>query len=225
MALNFPEGAWQTLLGKAYQLLDAVSVNCELPSWSLGGGTVLMFHYNHRLSKDIDIFVPDPQFLGYINPQLSDEAESLTNDYVEGAGYVKLVFDEGEIDFVASDTLTDNPFETDVVLGRDIRLETPVEIVAKKIFHRGDQATPRDLLDFALVIQNNHEEIIRNADVFLRNLDVFIRQLTERREVLKPVFESIDVLDFRLSYDECLNIVCGIQADLALNSQCKKPSI
>ncbi|MGN8084339.1 nucleotidyl transferase AbiEii/AbiGii toxin family protein, partial [Variovorax sp. 22077] len=28
------------------------------PFWTFGGGTVLMFRYRHRLSKDIDIFVP-----------------------------------------------------------------------------------------------------------------------------------------------------------------------
>lgn len=67
-ALNFPDGPWITLLEKAYSLFDSVaSDGFTIPRWSLGGGTVLMFHYAHRRSKDIDIFIPDPQFLGYIN--------------------------------------------------------------------------------------------------------------------------------------------------------------
>ena len=41
------------------------------PFWTFGGGTVLMFRYRHRLSKDIDIFVPDPQDLGFVTPRLS----------------------------------------------------------------------------------------------------------------------------------------------------------
>lgn len=54
--LTFPEGPWETLLEKAYSLFDSVaSDGFALPRWSLGGGTVLMFHYAHRKSKDIDI--------------------------------------------------------------------------------------------------------------------------------------------------------------------------
>ncbi|WP_198117488.1 nucleotidyl transferase AbiEii/AbiGii toxin family protein [Massilia rhizosphaerae] len=36
-------------------------------NWTFGGGTVLMRKYQHRLSKDIDIFVPDPQALNYVS--------------------------------------------------------------------------------------------------------------------------------------------------------------
>jgi hypothetical protein len=39
------------------------------PFWTFGGGTVLMLRYRHRRSKDIDIFVPDPQHLGYVSPR------------------------------------------------------------------------------------------------------------------------------------------------------------
>jgi hypothetical protein len=44
-----------------------------------------MRRHHHRLSKDIDIFVPDPQYLGYLTPRLNAEAESLTTKYVEQA--------------------------------------------------------------------------------------------------------------------------------------------
>ncbi|MFT4197921.1 MAG: nucleotidyl transferase AbiEii/AbiGii toxin family protein [Pseudoxanthomonas sp.] len=78
------------------------------PFWTLGGGTVLMFRYHHRLSKDIDIFVPDPQYFGFVSPRLSDVAAGLTSDYTEQAGtFVKLQFEEGEVDFVASPNLLD----------------------------------------------------------------------------------------------------------------------
>jgi hypothetical protein len=64
-----------------------------------------MFRYGHRLSKDIDIFVPDPQYLGYVTPRLSDRAASLTEEYTEMPGsFVKLQFEEGEIDVVAAPT-------------------------------------------------------------------------------------------------------------------------
>ena len=79
----------------------------------------------------VDIFIPDPQFLAYVNPRTGGRGEDLTSDYKDSNEYVKLFFPEGEIDFVASATLTNNPFEIHEVLGRNIYLETPVEIVAK----------------------------------------------------------------------------------------------
>jgi len=91
-----------------------------------------MFYFGHRRSKDIDIFIPDPQFLGYVNPRLGGRGETLADEYIDTSEYVKLFLPEGEIDFVASLPLTVNPFETNEVLGRHILLERPVEIVAKK---------------------------------------------------------------------------------------------
>lgn len=86
-----------------------------------------MLRYGHRFSKDIDIFVPDPQSLGFVTPRLSDVAESITTDYVEAAGYVKLYLPEGEIDFVAAPNLTTPGFETETILGHEVRVETSVE--------------------------------------------------------------------------------------------------
>lgn len=72
-------------------------------------------------------------------------AESVTHNYVEGSGYIKLLRPEGEIDFVASPNLTVEPFELWHLLGRQVRVETSAEIVAKKLWHRGDRAMARDL--------------------------------------------------------------------------------
>ena len=67
-----------------------------------------MFRYGHRLSKDIDIFVPDP-----LVPRLRDAPTQRhggipDRGYTEMPGsFVKLQFEEGEIDFVAAPNLTD----------------------------------------------------------------------------------------------------------------------
>lgn len=50
----------------------------QQPWWTFGGGTVLKLGIGHRQSKDIDLFVPDPKYLGYLNPRLSDAAEQIT---------------------------------------------------------------------------------------------------------------------------------------------------
>lgn len=214
-ALNFPDGPWVSLLEKAYRLFDAVAADgFTIPRWSLGGGTVLMFHYAHRKSKDIDIFIPDPQFLGYINPRIGGRGEDITSDYQDAAEYVKLFLPEGEIDFVASSTLTNNPFEAHEVLGRNILLETPIEIVAKKIWHRGDRATPRDLLDLAMVIDHHYAEILNHRNIFLKHIEAFTHQCESRKSIMLPVFDAIEKIDCNLSFDECLQRANVLKADL-----------
>src|SRR5262245_21539867 len=101
---------WETLFKRALALIDSAEKSgVRFEPWSFGGGTVLMRRHHHRFSKDIDIFVPDPQYLNYVTPRLNDTAESMTGDYIEAANSLKLVFPEGEIDFVASAPLTANP--------------------------------------------------------------------------------------------------------------------
>ena len=70
---------WEALFLRALELIDSVSyAGITLEGWSFGGGTVLMRRHHHRLSKDIDIFVPDPQYLGYLTPRLNTRVDSLT---------------------------------------------------------------------------------------------------------------------------------------------------
>ncbi len=94
------DGAWRELFPQALVLMDALHQANPLAQWRFGGGTVLMLRYRHRLSKDIDLFIDDPQLLGFVNPRLSEVAESITADYQEGAEFVKLLLPQGEIDVV-----------------------------------------------------------------------------------------------------------------------------
>jgi hypothetical protein len=104
------EKTWEGLFQQALRLLDEIHIHgTKHLYWTFGGGTVLMRKYRHRLSKDIDIFVPDPQALNYVNPRLSQVAEEISMHYEEANGYVKLFLQHGEIDFVASPNLTAHP--------------------------------------------------------------------------------------------------------------------
>lgn len=218
--LYFPDGAWISLLEKAYRLFDAVaSDGFTIPRWSLGGGTVLMFYYAHRKSKDIDIFIPDPQFLAYINPRIGGRGEDVTSEYKDAAEYVKLFLAEGEIDFVACAPLTNHPFEEHEVLGRRILLEKPVEIVAKKIWYRGDRATPRDLLDLAMVTESHYSEILSYRDIFVKNIEIFTNQCESRKSIMLPVFDAIEKIEFNLSFDECLARANRLKRDLLMNTK------
>jgi hypothetical protein len=200
---QLPDGVWQGLLKHAFSLVDEIAAHgIQDPFWTFGGGTVLMLRYGHRLSKDIDIFVPDPQYLGYVSPRLSDVAEGVSDQYVEGPGYIKLLRPEGEIDFVASPNLTAEPFEMWELLGRAIRVETSAAIVAKKLWHRGDRATARDLFDLALVIEREPQALATAGPFLARHRGAFLQQVDQRKLVLKAQFDAIDVLDYRPSYEQ-----------------------
>lgn len=74
------------LLAHALRILAAAGAAYGRPfEWSWGGGTVLALRHRHRHSRDIDIFVPDAQYLPYVSPRLSDAAEQEAADYEEAA--------------------------------------------------------------------------------------------------------------------------------------------
>jgi hypothetical protein len=49
--------SWQQILASAVSIFDDLYRKLELPYLVLGGGTVLMFRFEHRLSIDIDFFI------------------------------------------------------------------------------------------------------------------------------------------------------------------------
>ncbi len=170
-----PAGPWQCLLGHALTLIDEIAEHGRSdPFWTFGGGTVLMLRYGHRLSKDVDIFVPDPQYLGFVNPRISDAASDITTEYEEHAQFVKLLLPEGEIDFVVCPNLTDPGYDQWTLLDRAVKAETAAEIVAKKMWHPGDRATARDLFDLSLVIERDPAALLATGEFFIRHRDTFL---------------------------------------------------
>jgi hypothetical protein len=124
--------------------------------WSFGGGTALMLQINHRESHDIDLFLDDPQVLPYLNPATQGyQVTRQPDDYqTDGAQVIKLMFaGVGEIDFIVSADITDAPSVETEIRGKLVNLETPAEIVAKKVFYRGARLQPRDMFDIAAVAE------------------------------------------------------------------------
>ena len=189
---------WKILVERAFAILALA--DAEL-FWTMGGGTVLMLRHNHRASKDVDIFFRDPQSLGYVNPRMGGIAEQMTAKYEEAPDHVKLYFPEGEVDFVASPLLTAPGFVVGELLGHAVRLETDVEIVAKKLWHRGCEAKARDLFDMCLVIERSPEDLKQAAKYLTRHRAAFLKSIRLRRDILKAQFESIDVRDYRPSFE------------------------
>lgn len=201
--------AWETLFQRALVLIDSVAKSgTKFEPWSFGGGTVLMRRHRHRFSKDIDIFVPDPQYLNYVTPRLNDTAESMTGDYVEAANSLKLVFaGEGEIDFIASAPLTSNPTVVEKLFGRDIKVETSTEIIAKKVWHRGQQFKARDMFDLALVAEKEPRALDEIRPVLRDRKEVVLARIAQGDKQLRADFAELEVLEYRPSYDDCVKIV------------------
>jgi hypothetical protein len=194
---------WEFLFGQALTVVGEIARHGrDEPFWTFGGGTALMLRYGHRFSKDIDIFVPDPQSLGFVTPRLSDVAESITTDYVEAAGYVKLYLEEGEIDFVAAPNLTTPGFEIETIMGHEVRVETSVEIIAKKMWHRGDRITGRDIFDFALIVEREPDVLMPAREFMTRHAAAVFEQLEQRYDQLKQQFDAVDALNYHPTFDQ-----------------------
>lgn len=96
---------------------------------------------------------------GFLNPRLSDMAEAVSRDYEGAEEFIKLFLPAGEIDIVVGTSLTDRPFDIMHHYGREIRIETWAEIIAKKMWHRGDRAKARGLYDLCAVAAAEPEAI------------------------------------------------------------------
>ena len=201
------EPVWQSLLRQAFNLIETAESTAQAPiKWSFGGGTVLMLRLNHRHSKDIDIFLADPQVLGFFNPRISEVAQDVSTAYEESSGHVKLYLPYGEIDFVVASPLLADPFEESTLLERPITLERSGEIIAKKMWHRGNLATARDLFDFAAVHSADPDAIAEAMPALPRNAATFLRQVETRTHVMRAEFDAIDRRDCLMTFDECQSI-------------------
>lgn len=170
-ALGQGTSEWPRLFSVACSLIDQVAERAGDHSfgWSFGGGTALMIHIGHRESRDIDIFLDEEQILGFLDPTKNDLrfADMPSDCLGDGARFQKFAFPGlGEIDFIVAVPLTDRPFESREVGGRETKLETVPEIIAKKVYHRGGTARPRDIFDMAAASRTHHADVVRALRAF-----------------------------------------------------------
>lgn len=145
---------WRDLMRPALRIIDSLETNgYGTLDFRLGGGTVLMFRFEHRISKDIDLFIDDAQALSFLSPRLNDAALQEVGDYQEQANSLKLVLDAGDIDLVVSGTvIPGEPTATLDLEDRRIRLDATAEILAKKILYRAESFKARDVFDLSCAL-------------------------------------------------------------------------
>jgi len=158
---------WPVLFELATSIITQAEAATGGPiDWSFGGGTALMLQIDHRESHDIDLFLGDPQLLPYLNPITQDYAlRRRPEEYdADGSHVMKLIYGAlGEIDFICCAEITGNPSTRAVIEGRGVDLETPAEIIAKKIFYRGSRLQPRDMFDLAAVALHHGDDYVVSA--------------------------------------------------------------
>jgi predicted nucleotidyltransferase component of viral defense system len=137
----------------------------------LGGGTRLMLSLHHRISDDIDLFIRDPQWIGYLTPRLNDYTEQTVDAYEENAISLKLRLAPGEIDFIVAMTLLNRPPQS--LPGVAFKVESVAEVLAKKLFYRGSLLSARDLFDWWAIASMAPSEISRHelAELLRDRLD------------------------------------------------------
>ncbi|MGH8176570.1 MAG: nucleotidyl transferase AbiEii/AbiGii toxin family protein [Steroidobacter sp.] len=138
-------GPWRSLIRVAESLVaDAEATAGSEMRPLLGDGTRLMLSLHHRISDDIDLFIRDPQWIGYLTPRLNDHTESQVDGYEESA--ISLKLRQGEIDFIVAMSLLKQPAQS--FPKAPFAIEPMAEVLAKKLFYRGSMLTPRDLFDW-----------------------------------------------------------------------------
>lgn len=84
-----------------------------------------------------------------------------------------------------------------------MRVETAVEIVAKKMWHRGHTAAARDLFDLSRLIQGKPKALAAAARFLVRHRKEFLFQLRSRDRALRAQFDALDTMTYRPTYDDC----------------------
>ncbi len=121
--------------------------------WTLGGGTGLALKLDHRISYDIDIFLEDAGHLRALSPNRNEVTRAISDRWQEPGHYLRLEREEGVIDLILAAQVTDLGPWYYRFRGRDIPVEEPAEILAKKLKYRGSRIIPRDIFDILAVLR------------------------------------------------------------------------
>ena len=166
--------------------------------YAFGGGTALsLCYFQHRLSFDVDIFIYDAQLMNYINPQIFfEDIEDEIEDYMCMSHQINMITKDGiYVNILSVKNLNPNKKDVLELNNNSILVETPEEIIAKKIIFRKNENKVRDLLDIAFAIHNDND--------FLNKL-VKIDYITKND--LEKLYEAIKRVDEKEIKEE-LNII------------------
>lgn len=170
---------WEILFDRMIGILETLPAPLrEREEWIFGGGTALGLYYDHRESHDIDIFIKNPALIPYLSPRVNDRTERMSHSYTEMSNFLKLHFSEGEIDFIVSPSVTGSPSRKTEIRGNIFQIESPEEIISKKILYRSDEFKPRDVFDTVVALRHDSGILLKNRNVLGSRFPVLLKRLS-----------------------------------------------
>ena len=181
-----------------------------------------MIHAGHRLSRDIDAFIDDPQYLALLSPETTEVWKCSAWD--RAAHYLKLKYPEGEIDFIVTAPISSlPPLEKQIDLTGiragskpTIQVDPPTEIALKKLHYRATMLKPRDVFDIAVIATIDGEALIANLHEVADKKHDLLRRLAD----IKDDFLQAELaeLDIRPAWEKhkktCLQTVRAIAGQI-----------
>ena len=169
-------------------------------AWCIGGGTVLAAQWRHRLSTDVDVFVPGRTGMAALSPEWDpgfvNVMQSLGAIHVAvQASSLKFTFPSGRVKITALDPKPPIEPQRATVDGQEVHVLANVCILAGKIAGRGLRMPSRDVFDICvaqerdpLALQGavNHVSAPMRAEIIARLME------GERRYVAKAPEEILE---------------------------------
>lgn len=200
----------ERLMRRALAHLEGLGLDTS--EWTLGGGTLLMLRYQHRHSRDIDIFIHDVQMLSYLSPRLNDATAAGVLGYSETGNVLRLEYPEGELDFlVVAPVFPDLEPELIEMAGipGSIPAMPDLEILAQKLHYRASGFKGRDLYDFAAVAHFNPAVLETEAlrEVALNRRDALEAALAS--PMCREGYAAVDRPSLGVSFEEARDLLLG----------------
>lgn len=107
-----------------------------------------------------------------------------------------------KIDFVASGPLTEESAVSEQLFGHDILVENSSEIVAKKVWYRGQQFTARDIFDLAMVAEKEPDTLNKISRILQGRRDMVLARIEKHGARLREDFQSLEVLNYSRTFEE-----------------------
>jgi hypothetical protein len=179
-----------------------------------GGGTALsIYYFQHRRSFDIDLFVTDPQIIGYLSPKhwIEDSKNFNPTQYIDQANHVRVLSREKiKVDILVAQDFINEAFidKSKSLFIQDVYVESIEDIIAKKITYRRKDNKTRDILDIAVALFKN-QEILKT---------LYAKEAIDRNDVveLKEAISNLNVAEYESELQEVEPF--GKYMDIALDA-------
>ena len=161
-----------------------------------------MLRARHRISRDIDAFIEDPQQLSFLSLRLAGEGLWACEAYEESSNHLRLIFPEGEIDFIVAARITGLESELQIIdliefaVSHEVEVEHPVETAIKKLAYRSTLLKVRDMFDI-MVVDSLFPELLRANLSHIAHLkqEILTRLDNVPEDYLRLEIHELDIAD------------------------------